>query len=198
MRDQVPVARSQAFGRSRAAPHGWGRERINRVGGQPEVLMSHTPIRTSIGGVGAPCVMPPPLPCARARVAPKPGSPMICDEVGVRPAVRPDAPSGNLERGRPCQACERMTCRPHGHGRVPIMCWGAVRQGQGELLRSGAAPEALILKGDWCGGVSTDTLRQRMRARRWSPWSVQRSSRRHPKAGKTGCIGVVCPLTRVG
>jgi hypothetical protein len=78
------------------------------------------------------------------------------------------------------------------------MCWGAVRQGQGELLRSGAAPEALILTGDWCGGVRTDTLRQRLRARRWSPWSVQRSSRRHPTAGKTGCIGVVCPLTRVG
>jgi hypothetical protein len=123
---------------------------------------------------------------------------MIGDEVGVRPAGRPDAPSGNRQRGRPCQACERMTCRPQGHGRVPIMCWGAVRQGQGELLLSGAAPEALILKADWCGGVRTDTRRQRMRARRWSPWSVQRSSRRHPTAGKTGCIGVVCPLTRVG
>jgi transposase len=61
-RDQVPVARAQAFGRERAAPHGWGRERINRVGGQPEVLLSHTPSRTSIAGVGAPCVMPPPLP----------------------------------------------------------------------------------------------------------------------------------------
>jgi hypothetical protein len=95
--------------------------------------------------------------------------------------VQPDALWGRLERVGPCQACERMTCRPHGHGRVPTICWGATRQGPGELLLSGAAPEAVILKGDWCGGVRTDTIGQRIRARRWSPASIQRSSRRHPQ-----------------
>jgi hypothetical protein len=82
------------------------------------------------------------------------------------PDVLPGAPSGSLERVGQCKAYDRLTCRPHGHGRVPTICWGAARQGQGELLLLGAVPEALILKGDWCGGVRTDTIEKRSRARR--------------------------------
>ena len=81
-------------------------------------------------------------------MVPKQGSPIICDEVGVMLDLRPDTLLGSLERVGQCKAYDRLTCRPHGHGRVPTIGWGAARQGQGELLLSGAAPEALILKGD--------------------------------------------------
>ena len=62
IRAQVPFDRSNAFGLYRASSNGWGRELINRVGGQPGVLISHTPIRTYICCVGARCLTPPPLP----------------------------------------------------------------------------------------------------------------------------------------
>jgi hypothetical protein len=148
--------------------------------------MSHTPSRTSIGGVGRDVVDDTASAVSLGTRGPTPGSPLLWDEVGVRPDGPPDAPSGSLERVGWCKACEPLTWRPHAHGRVPTMCWGATRQGPGALLLSGAAPAALLLKGDGCGGARTDTRGKRSGARRWSRWSAHRRRRRHPKKRKNG------------
>src|SRR5215831_5969080 len=57
-------------------------------------------------------------------------------------------------------------------------------------------PTALILKGDWCGVILTDTGGKRIGARRQS-LAICRPhvATGAPQKTKKGCTGAVCPLT---
>jgi hypothetical protein len=91
---------------------------------------------------------------------------MICDEALVRRGLPPAAPSENLRLVGRLNKPASSASLPHGHGRVPTMCWGSVSQGPGWPSPGRAGPEALILKGDWCGEEPTPQASESGRGRR--------------------------------
>ena len=78
-------------------------------------------------------------------------SPRHWDEAIVMRGGAPAAASEDLGLGGRLNQPPSLAWWPHGHGRVPTICWGSVSQGPGWPSPGGAGPEALILKGDWCG-----------------------------------------------
>ena len=106
---------------------------------------TETPLPTSHPGVGR-------HPCG--------AEPQLCE-----PALRGDGAGGawTIEGPRPPP---RPPCAVHlDLGGVPTIFWGSYEPGAGCLLPCGAAPCALIQKGDWCGSAPIRRHRRENRRR---------------------------------